>query len=159
MEFISKALEGLQRARASWKPNVRGDVKRRALPTARDLSKKGEMKDGQVLELCGLRQSLMELELEHTDKLAQRHVTYLPMAAAATAPFTDERVAALEAELRRMRAIASHPGGASRPQAVVNRGGGAGDTRFGRCDEPRHLARNCVHVSRRSASEPSRYLA
>ena len=70
--LISKVLEGLQRARAAWKPYVRGDVKRTALRTARDLSERGAMKDGQVLEVCGLRQSLMELEVENADELAPR---------------------------------------------------------------------------------------
>ena len=99
--LISKVLKGLQRARAAWKPCVRGDAKRTALHTVRDLSERGAMKDGLVLELCGLRQSLTERELENADKLAPRLFTYSPMAAAAAAPSADERVAKLEAELRR----------------------------------------------------------
>ena len=84
----------------------------------------------------------MELEVENADELAPQLFNYSPMAAAAAAPSTDERVAALEAELRRMRATTAHPGGAGRPQATFNRGGGAGDRRCWRCDEPGHLARN-----------------
>jgi hypothetical protein len=50
--------------------------------------------------------------VENADELAPRLLNYSPMAAAAAAPSTDERVAALEAELRRMRATTGHPGGA-----------------------------------------------
>ena len=74
-----------------------GDVKRTALRTARDLSERGEMKDGQVLEICGLRQSLMELGGENADELAPQLFRFSPMAAAAAAPSKEERVAALEA--------------------------------------------------------------